>query len=84
MMRILGDCLKGARDHTKPLAKPETKAEIRRWNLWKCIMWAKQLKSRRKWLGISLEYWESVNEGDKDSVDWRRKQAKPLNTRAGR
>ena len=33
MMTILGDCLKGARDNKKPLAIPETKAEVRLWNL---------------------------------------------------
>ena len=31
-MTMLGDCVKGARNHTKPLANPETTAEVRRWN----------------------------------------------------
>lgn len=83
-MTIVGDCLKGARDHIKPLANPKTTAEIRLWNLWKCIMWVKQRKSRGN--GFVWRWntaCESVNAGDKDSVVWRRKQAKPLNTRAG-
>ena len=32
---------------------------------------------------MALEYLESVNAGDQDSVDWRHKQAKILNTREG-